>query len=198
MYNIVAIIISILSLLVMCFYTCFLYGEYIKESKMSEYVYLKVKEKFIGLKKRYDTSLKTGIFQVEYIDKCISNEELIKNKLLNLQYNDIDTTNVILINYYDDIIKLNIDLYIDADHKYYGHIYKYFFEYKINKKDDIIKFLNKIEIIIKTIRNSVLDARKIDNLSGIEKIGIIKDNINKGIKNHGKEIWTDYFQEFIY
>ncbi len=188
MYYIIAITISIFSLITICFYAYYLYGEYTKESKMSGYAYLKVKEKLGGLKKRCDTSLKTGIFQLEYIDKCISNEESIKDKLLNLQSNNIDTTNVILVNYYNNIIKLNIDLYIDADRQYYGHIYEYFFECKINKKNDIIKFVNKIEIIIKTIRNIVLEVRKLDNLSGIDKIGIIKNNINKGVKNYGKEI----------
>lgn len=185
MYNIIAIIISILSLIAICLYAYFLYGEYTKESRMARYAYLKVKEKFDmflrvkSLKKRNDIMLKTGIFQIQYIDKCISKEELIANKLLNLQYNNIDTTNIIVIDYYDNIINLSIELYTKTD-SIYGVIYRYSFGYKINKKDDIIPFLNKLELI-EIIRNAVLDARKINNLSGIEKNNIIKKNINKNI-----------------
>ena len=185
MYNIIAIIISILSLIAICLYAYFLYGKYTKESRMARYAYLKVKEKFDmflsvkSLKKRNDIMLKTGIFQIQYIDKCISKEELIANKLLNLQYNNIDTTNIIVIDYYDNIINLNIELYTKTD-SIYGVIYQYSFGYKINKKDDIILFLNKLELI-EIIRNAVLDARKINNLSGIEKNNIIKKNINKNI-----------------
>ena len=73
----------------------------------------------------------------------------------------------------------HIELYTKTD-SIYGVIYQYSFGYKINKKDDIILFLNKLELI-EIIRNAVLDARKIYNLSGIEKNNIIKKNINKNI-----------------
>ncbi len=183
MYDI--IIVSIFLLIAICFYVYYLYVEYTKESKMGRYAYLKVKEKFDmfsnieSLKKGYETRLKSGFFQIQYIDKCFSNEGLITSKLLNLTYNNIDVTNIILIHYSDNTINLDIELYTKTD-SIYRIVDRYSFTYKINKKNDIIPFLNKLEII-KTIRDSVLEARKLDNLSGIEKNSVIKSNISKNL-----------------
>ena len=177
-------IISIFSLAVICFYAYFLYNKYIKESQITENIYLKIKEKFDNdqfLKIISDTKwtfLKPGTFKIWYADKCISEEEKIKNILLNLD-SDYEILNSIFVDYYKNIIHVNINLFWIGDIRISPAIYCYRFEYNIHKQENITVFLNKIEKIITIIRNSVLDIKKLDNLSEIEKVNLIKDNINR-------------------
>lgn len=172
----------------------------IKREKITKYTYLKIKEKlenykFLEEKKPeyYEenlgvlaTSLSTnllefGIFEMEYLDNCISDEEIIKNKLLNLHFKK-DIQNVIEINYYNRIIDISVRLIYTKKNSLFNYtIYSKTFTSSINKKEDVVralKWLEKIEII----RNIILEARKNNNLDQLEEnIIFLINNINNCI-----------------
>lgn len=172
----------------------------IKREKITKYTYLKIKEKlenykFLEEKKPeyYEenlgvlaTSLSTnllefGIFKMEYLDNCISDEEIIKNKLLNLHFKK-DIQNVIEINYYNRIIDISVRLIYTKKNSLFNYtIYSKTFTSSINKKEDVVralKWLEKIEII----RNIILEARKNNNLDQLEEnIIFLINNINNCI-----------------
>jgi hypothetical protein len=171
----------------------------IKREKITKYTYLKIKEKlenykFLEEKKPeyYEenlgvlaTSLSTnllefGIFKMEYLDNCISDEEIIKNKLLNLHFKK-DIQNVIEINYYNRIIDISVRLiYTKKDSLFSYTIYSKTFTSSINKKEDVVRALKWLETI-EIIRNIILEARKNNNLDQLEKNNILVNNINKRI-----------------
>lgn len=160
----------------------------IKREKITKYTYLKIKEKLENYKfleeKKYDDYerlLEFGIFKMGYLDNCISDEEIIKNKLLNLHFKK-DIQNVIEINYYNRIIDISVRLIYTKKNSLFNYtIYSKTFTSSINKKEDVVralKWLEKIEII----RNIILEARKNNNLDQLEEnIIFLINNINNCI-----------------
>ena len=117
---------------------------------------------------------------MEYLDNCISDEEIIKNKLLNLHFKK-DIQNVIEINYYNRIIDISVRLiYTKKDSLFSYTIYSKTFTSSINKKEDVVRALKWLETI-EIIRNIILEARKNNNLDQLEKNNILVNNINKRI-----------------
>ena len=159
----------------------------IKREKITKYTYLKIKEKLENYKfleeKKYDDYerlLEFGIFKMGYLDNCISDEEIIKNKLLNLHFKK-DIQNVIEINYYNRIIDISVRLiYTKKDSLFSYTIYSKTFTSSINKKEDVVRALKWLETI-EIIRNIILEARKNNNLDQLEKNNILVNNINKRI-----------------
>ena len=139
--------------------------------------------KFLEEKKYddYERLLEFGIFKMGYLDNCISDEEIIKNKLLNLHFKK-DIQNVIEINYYNRIIDISVRLiYTKKDSLFSYTIYSKTFTSSINKKEDVVRALKWLETI-EIIRNIILEARKNNNLDQLEKNNIfLINNINNCI-----------------
>ena len=184
---IVILILVVIFLAAIGSYGSFLIKKYSKKRKMAEYVYNKIKEKL----KNYDFLAQSNtpdvvlldhyFFEMIYSADCVSNEEKIKNKLLNIQ--DNIKYYIILISYRKGDFRFNIILR-NIEEKI---LYQHFFVFEIYKKDDINSVLKELEKI-EMVRNSVLYLRKQTDFfieKNIEEK--INNYINK-IKNNLKDI----------
>ena len=182
---IVILILVVIFLAAIGSYGSFLIKKYSKKRKMAEYVYNKIKEKL----KNYDFLAQSNtpdvvlldhyFFEMIYSADCVSNEEKIKNKLLNLQDN---IKYCILISYRNGDFRFNIIL-----RNIEKIVYQHFFVFEIYNKNNINTILKELEKI-ETVRNSVLYLRKQTDFfieKNIEEK--INNYINK-IKNNLKDI----------
>ena len=179
MYDTIILILTVVILSILSPYIYNIAKKYSWQSRMADYVYNEINEKL----KNYDfliQSYKTpgstvnyGFFEIDYLDNCVSDEERIKNKLLNI---DSNIKNIIYIAHYEgSLFCLKMSLSINNTIIIYHH----FFEFRIHRKDDIKLILKELEKI-KIIRDVVLYCEKI-NFSD-DKENAIKNEIQKNLK----------------
>ena len=93
-----------------------------------------------------------GYFELIYVDFCMSNEEKIKNKLLNIKR---DLINIIIhIEYTDNFLSLTVKTKIDTD-----IINEYYIIRNMETKKDINYVLNELDKI-DILRKNIIEFKK--------------------------------------
>lgn len=178
MYDTIILILTVVILSILSPYIYNIAKKYSWQNRMADYIYNEINEKLknydflIQSYKTPESVLSSGFFEIGYLDNCVSDEEKIKNRLLNI---DNNIKNSIYIANHEGSFYLKMSLSINNTIIIYHH----FFEFRIHRKDDIKLILKELEKI-KIIRDVVLYCEKI-NFSD-DKENAIKNEIQKNLK----------------